>query len=203
MAGSDIGHIECVGDLRQAVYQTSETSKKPQTTTEKITEFNNMGFEQDKLAISWRCIQSICELADRLHAGDGHYDPTRSQIESVPPQFAAHHGIFAIPVSHVEEYTRIYNPVILRWNRRARPSLCEGRTVFNFGESKGLGFERVLVIPTDKHAKFLSGDTTVFDDMDSDDSRNKLYVGITRARYSVAFLHRGGSVISGAQLWNP
>jgi DNA helicase II / ATP-dependent DNA helicase PcrA len=75
--------------------------------------------------------------------------------------------------------------------------------VYNFGEAKGLGFERVLILPPDRHAKFLSGDTTAFDDANTDDSRNKLYVGITRARYSVAFSHEGGSVIGTAQVWNP
>lgn len=203
MAASDIGHIECVGDFRQAVYQTSESTKKPQTTMEKIAEFNSMGFEQDKLAISWRCIQSICDLADRLHVSDGLYGPTHSQVGSVPPQFASHQGTFAVSVPRIKEYLRIYNPVILRWDRRTKPGLCEGRTAFNFGESKGLGFDRVLILPTDKHAKFLGGDTTAFESAASDDARNKLYVGITRAQFSLAFLHQGGSIINGVQLWNP
>lgn len=73
--------------------------------------------------------------------------------------------------------------------------------MYNFGESKGLGFERVLIIPPDRHAKFLCGDTTAFDNAHTDDSRNKLYVGIMRAQYSVAFWHEGGSVIKGAHVW--
>jgi DNA helicase-2/ATP-dependent DNA helicase PcrA len=161
-----------------------------------------MGFQIDNLAISWRCIQSICDLADRLHAKDGLYEPTRSMVASVPPEYADHHGVFAVPALLIEDYIRAYNPVILRWDRRTQKH-CEGRTVYNFGESKGLSFERVLIIPPNRHAEFLSGSTTAFDDASTDDSRNKLYVGITRARYSVAFPHEGGSVISGAQIWNP
>ena len=121
----------------------------------------------------------------------------------MPPEFAAHQGIFAVPASRISDYIKRYNPVILRWNRNTQKKLCEGRTAYNFGESKGLGFERVLILPPDRHAKFLCGDTTAFDDAETDDSRNKLYVGITRARYSVAFLHTGGSVASGAQIWKP
>jgi hypothetical protein len=37
----------------------------------------------------------------------------------------------------------------------AKPELCEGRRAYNFGECKGLSFERVLIIPPDRHAKFL------------------------------------------------
>lgn len=203
MVETSISEVDCVGDFRQSVYQTSETTKRPQTIAEKLAAFKDMGFEIDSLAISWRCIQNICDLADRLHASDGHYAPTKSQVATVPPEYADHQGVFAVPASRVGDYIKAYNPVMLRWDRRTKKQLCEGRTVFNFGESKGLGFERVLIIPPVRHAKFLCGNTTAFDDANTDDSRNKLYVGITRARYSVAFWHEGGSVISGAKVWNP
>ncbi len=64
-----------------------------------------------------------------------------------------------------------------------------------------MGFERILILPPERHAKFLAGDLTAFDGSETDDSRNKLYVAITRARYSVAFPYDGGSVIDGAKLW--
>lgn len=200
---TSISDIDCVGDFRQSIYQTSEATKRPQTSTEKLAEFRAMGFDIDMLAISWRCIQSICDLADALYASDGHYAPTKSKVGNVPQEFASHHGVFAVPASRVGDYIEAYNPVILRWDRRTKKQLCEGRPVYNFGESKGLGFERILIIPPPRHAKFLCGDTTAFKHPGTDDSRNKLYVGITRARYSVAFWHEGRSVISGAQVWNP
>lgn len=202
MVKTSIAEFDCVGDFRQSVYQTSETSKKPQTNAEKIAEFRSMGFEIHDLAISWRCIQSICDLADRLHANDGIYMPTKSQILAVPQEHSHHHGVFAVPVARIEEYIKKYNPVILRRNRQTEAVVCEGRTAYNFGESKGMGFERVLIIPPDKHAKFLCGDMTAFSKAKTDESRNKLYVGITRAKYSVAFWHEGGNVIAGAQIWN-
>lgn len=200
---TSIAKFDCVGDFRQSVYQTSETTKKPQTIKEKLAEFKEMGFKIENLAISWRCIQSICDLADRVHAKDGHYAPTKSQVVTLPPEYADHNGVFAVPASRIVDYINAYNPVILRWDRRTKKQLCEGRIVYNFGESKGLGFDRILIIPPARHAKFLRGDTTAFDDANTDDSRNKLYVGITRARYSVAFSHEGGAVITGAQVWNP
>jgi DNA helicase-2/ATP-dependent DNA helicase PcrA len=201
--GTSIAELDCVGDFRQSIYETSETSKKPQTIAEKFAEFAAMGFATKDLAISWRCIQSICDLADRLHASDGLYSPTKSQVTVVPPEHADHQGIFAVPASRLKEYLEKYNPVILRRNRQTEEELCDGRAAYNFGESKGMGFERVLIIPPDPHAKFLCGDTTAFKKAKTDESRNKLYVAITRAKYSVAFCHKGGSVVTGAQIWNP
>jgi len=200
---TDIADIKCVGDFRQTIYRTTVTPKGPQTDEQKLAAFADMGFEREELNISWRCLQSICDLADRLHADDGHYAPTQSQLNEVPQAFADHHGVFAVQPGHMDDYIVRYKPVILRWSRRTNPEFCDGQTVYNFGESKGLGFERVLILPTDKHSKFLSGDSSAFLDEVTDDSRNRLYVGVTRARYSVAFKHEGGSVIHGAQVWNP
>ena len=80
--------------------------------------------------------------------------------------------------------------------------MCEGRTALNFGEAKGAGFDRVLILPTENYTKFLSGNAVAFGKDKTDKSRNTLYVGITRGRYSVAFLHDGDDVIEGAQVWN-
>ena len=200
---SGIPHFHCVGDFRQSIYQTSETNRAPRTNHAKLEALKKMGFEVDHLNISRRCIQSICDLADRVHTYSGQHAPTVSQVADVPEAFADHLGVFAVPTSLIKGYLERYNPVILRWDRRTKEALCEGRVAYNFGQSKGLGFERVLIIPPDAHAKFLCGDTTAFDGARTDESRNKLYVAITRARYSVAFEHAGGSVINGAQIWAP
>lgn len=66
--------------------------------------------------------------------------------------------------------------------------LPPGLTCHTFGSCKGLGFDRVLIISPEKHLKFLGGDLGVFDKDKTEESRNKLYVAITRARYSLAFV---------------
>ncbi len=196
-----IPSFDCVGDFRQTVYQTSIARKQPEKVDEKLAAFEKMGFVRETSAISWRCTQSICDLAHLIHEGDGHYERTISKINSVPSAFAEHQGVFAVPTSLVADYVTRYKPVILRWNKASETDLCDANVAYNFGEAKGIGFDRVLIIPTDKHARFLCGDRTAFARDVSDEARNKLYVGITRARYSVAFLHRGGSVIKGAEVW--
>lgn len=203
IAKAGIGTLFCVGDFRQTIYRTSVALKKPKTNAEKLEAFQKMEFVPEHLNMSWRCIQSICDLADRIHAGDGYYLPTTSKIAKIPIEFADHHGVFAVPASRIIDYVEKYNPIILRWNRKTNKPLCEGRAALNFGESKGAGFNRVLILPTASQAKFLSGSLTAFSEDDTDETRNKLYVGITRGRYSVAFLHEREHVIEGVQMWDP
>jgi len=66
--------------------------------------------------------------------------------------------------------------------------LPPGLSCHTFGSSKGLGFSRVLINSPEKHLKYLGGDLRVFDKDKTEESRNKLYVAITRARYSLAFV---------------
>jgi hypothetical protein len=96
------------------------------------------------------------------------YPPTKSQVTTVPPEYATHQGVFAVPASCIGDYIKAYDPVILRWNRQTQKKLCEDRTAYNW-EAKGCA-ERVLILPPDKHAKFLCGDTTAFDDANTDDA---------------------------------
>lgn len=56
----------------------------------------------------------------------------------------------------------------------------------NFGLSKGLTFNRVLIYPTKPMLDWLSGKSK---DM-KDESLSKFYVAVTRARYSVAFVYK-------------
>ena len=55
---------------------------------------------------------------------------------------------------------------------------------YNFGESKGMGFNRVLIYPTEKMKEWILNNATKL----TNGTRAKLYVGISRARYSVCFV---------------
>ena len=82
-----------------------------------------------------------------------------------------------------------FQPQVLRWSSSTGVKYLPSNLIcYTFGSSKGLGFDRVLIIISDKHLKFIGGDSTVFDNDKTHESRNKLYVAITRARYSLAFL---------------
>jgi DNA helicase-2/ATP-dependent DNA helicase PcrA len=67
----------------------------------------------------------------------------------------------------------------------------------NFGESKGLTFKRVLIFPHGKAKQWLrTGALTHIEK-----SIAKMYVGVTRARHSLAFVYEGSVAIPGAQTY--
>jgi superfamily I DNA/RNA helicase len=178
--------ICCVGDFRQTIYTTTFGQKKPLTRKEKIQYFSAIKFQQCTLSKNRRCIQRICDLSDLIHPDSDH--KTESEVKKIPEALADHHGVFAVRHSQVREYLDTYNPQVLRWSSTTgKKFLPEGLTCYSFGTSKGLGFDRVLVIAPEKHLNFLSGDHKAFDKDKTEESRNKLYVAITRARYSLAF----------------
>ncbi len=101
----------------------------------------------------------------------------------------------------MEAYIKQYQPVILRATRNSQKDLCECREAYNFGEAKGMGFNRVLICVTDKHKKFLANEKNVFDADRSAKAKNALYVAITRARFSVSFLYNGQVNVEGVEEW--
>ncbi|MCD4830350.1 MAG: hypothetical protein K8R02_00920 [Anaerohalosphaeraceae bacterium] len=58
------------------------------------------------------------------------------------------------------------------------------KPVMNFGESKGLTFDRVLVYPTEDMKKWIADNNHNL----SEGARAKFYVGLTRAKYSVGIV---------------
>jgi len=73
---------------------------------------------------------------------------------------------------------------VLRYSAATK---CDPHVAMNFGESKGLTFDRVLIYPHGPARKWLaSGDIGYVAK-----STAKMYVAATRARYSVAFVYDG------------
>jgi len=90
-------------------------------------------------------------------------------------------GIFFIKRDEIEAYTESYKPVmILRWSKTADTN---GLSALNFGASKGKTFDRVLIFPTSKMKKYF-----ITDKLSDAGDLSKLYVAITRAKYSVTFV---------------
>ena len=189
-----VDSICCVGDFRQTIYDTTFGHKVPQTPQQKVDCFvGKMKFERHSMPKNRRCIQEICDLSDTVHPG--MYDKTVSGVEKVPAEILHHHGTFIVKQSQVADYLAVFRPQVLRWSSTTGTGYLPGNlTCYNFGSCKGLGFDRVLVILSPKHLDFIAGDATVFDEDKTEESRNKLYVAITRARYSLAFLVKDNKV---------
>lgn len=179
--------ICCVGDFRQTIYSTTFGHKAPKTSQQKIKYFHQLEFKQHSMPTNRRCIQSICDLSDTIHPD--MYVKTVSGVDIIPDDIAHHCGTYVVKKSQAIDYIKHLKPQILRWSSATgKGYLPSNITWHTFGSSKGLGFNRVLMIPPAKHINFLGGDTEAFNKDKTDESRNKLYVAITRARYSLAIL---------------
>jgi DNA helicase II / ATP-dependent DNA helicase PcrA len=85
----------------------------------------------------------------------------------------------------VPTYVEKFQPTVLRWDR---DSDTQGLQAMNFGLSKGSTFDRVLIFPPKTIVTYLIS-------KDVSKLRPKtlahLYVAVTRARHSVAFVVDG------------
>ena len=173
-------NIILVGDPRQGTYSTNSSSKNKQFKKAAIINFfedDSLDIEKDttSLTINYRCNKAICKLSNKLfdklpQATSGNNDST------------IHDGVFLVRPVDVNEYLKTYSPVQLREN--VRTEINENYRVLNFGESKGLTFDRVLIYPTVPILKWLSNNSFEL----TPTSRSKLYVALTRARYSVGII---------------
>ena len=82
----------------------------------------------------------------------------------------------------IEKYLKKYNAMQLRWDSRVKVS--NNYEKMNFGNSKGLAFDRVLIYPTKVMESWIKDNSFKLNNT----ARAKLYVGITRARYSVGIV---------------
>jgi superfamily I DNA/RNA helicase len=180
--------ITCVGDFRQTIYDTSVATKGPKSSEQKLNKFRAIKFEEEHLAISRRSVQDICDYADLVHKDEGYQRTVSTEVNL--PEYIKHHvGVFCVRESNVREYIQEFKPVLLRH------SISSGKQYndinikkVNFGKAKGLGFDRTLIIPTKPYVRFILGDNCVFDSDKTEGPKNKLYVAITRARYSATFV---------------
>ena len=123
---------------------------------------------------SFRCNQAICDFADRIF-------PDLPPTESRDVPASGHDGVFTVPASLLGDYLRDHGPVTaLRYDKNADTL---GLPATNIGVAKGSTHDRVIIFPTKPMLAYLAdGDASVLK------AREKLYVAVTRARFSVAFV---------------
>jgi len=176
--------IHLVGDTRQVTYSTNNAAKNSGFRGSKVLQKYRSWEKAGLCKIhfineSYRCCQAICNTADSLF-------PDHERTISRNTKVTGHDGVFVIPPSQVHSYLDQYPSQALRFDRRTR---CDIPSPLNFGASKGLEFGRVIIFPNGPIRKWLeSGDPGSVSAMVS---RAKLYVALTRARHSVAFVHGG------------
>jgi len=175
-------NVVLVGDPRQTTYNTHWEKKNKQYQDGKIKEFiqdqckkTSVEIDEINLNCSYRNNEFICQFSSRLFPN--YTVPTSNQNDEVE-----HKGIFFIKEKDVDVYLTKYQPLQLVWSRGKKVNASY--SVMNFGESKGLGFNRVLIYPTKPILDFILKNKNL-----DGTSRAKFYVAITRARYSVGIVY--------------
>lgn len=182
LMGSSID-LHLVGDIRQSVFDTNPRDQN-------LTQFRGIKMgdwfaQQEKkrdLVIvhsveTWRCSQAVADLADTVFGSAFDFPATVSKQTEV----SHHAGIFAITEDQIDDYMATHQP------RPLRESIVTARDspfpFTNFGKVKGITEDHVLIYPTGPIRKFLETGAEL-----KPKTACGLYVAITRAKHSVAFV---------------
>jgi DNA helicase-2/ATP-dependent DNA helicase PcrA len=196
LAGCDLDILEAlarspvrllmVGDPRQVTYLTHHERRYAKYTNGGIADFlatlpQKLKIEVDDASLnqSHRNNAAICAVSSRLFPGLAATQACDCATCRNPP--SAHAGVFILRISDYAHYVATVRPMQLR-DKITSTGVDPSSPVMNFGESKGRGFDHVIIMPTTPMQKWLV-------DPNSDlaaQSRAKFYVALTRARHSVA-----------------
>lgn len=173
-------NIVAVGDPRQATFSTNNAQKNKRHKKSKIYSWLKEKECDKEITIEeingcYRCNQQICDFADGLF-------PDLPKTKSKNNCTTGHDGIFCIPHNGVKVYIEKHNPVILRYNKSID---ALNLSAINIGLSKGRTYDRVLIFPTKPMLEYLRTK-----DPSKAGDKTKLYVAVTRAKFSVAFVVR-------------
>lgn len=200
-------NILLVGDPRQVTYLTHHENKFGKYQDGRIKEFivdeckKKIPYEIDETSLgsSHRNNKPICDYSSKLHETEQFSSIEPCGCEDCRNYKEEAEGIYLVREADIENYLERFNPIQLRWN--SLQEVNPNYSFYNFGESKGKTFHRVIIYPTDKMEKWVYNNKT---DLPFS-TRAKLYVAITRAKYSVAIISNfaDGIELDGVQLYYP
>jgi DNA helicase II / ATP-dependent DNA helicase PcrA len=178
-----------VGDPRQVTYLTHHEAKYGKYADGKLAQFLNeklpkklpIEVDAETLNTSHRNSAEICSLASKLYPDMKPSTAcTCKECRSDKPAGA---GIFIVRPPNYTRYMESYLPVQLR-DKITSAGVDKRFPTMNFGESKGRGFDRVIILPTGPMHKWLRN----VDEELAPQTRARFYVALTRARHSVALV---------------
>ena len=182
--------ILCVGDPRQVTYLTHWERKYKKYQCGLIKEFvlnecrrsqYGIAIDEGLLARSHRNNLPICAFSSLIYPEFNAIEPCDCKI--CHPIEIEHQNVFLVRNSDLNQYLHRYKPVQLRNNKLAK-GVNSNYMVFNFGQSKGKTFDRVVIFPTKTILEWLKNHNRKLQPTTKAD----LYVAVTRAKYSVAFV---------------
>lgn len=190
--------IEMVGDVRQAILATNpQEQKNGKYRYLGIWEWFREEEQRGRLTITqraetWRCHPAIAAFADTIFDPSWGFDPTTSHNQTITD----HDGVHQVQPTHVRAYVDRYTPLVLRHSVGSAKEYAE-LDPMNFGVSKGMTRDRVLILPTAKITKFLKTGAHM-----EDRTAASFYVAVTRAQQSVTIVLDPGTC-STLPTWTP
>lgn len=168
--------VYCVGDYKQATLKTHNPKSNKTKGGMHVFSYLETIKESHRIEIiknncSRRFIADIAKFANLFYSED----PVTSVVEANKSAM----GVFQILEEDVHEYIRFFKPNILKYDKN---TLTLDYPSLNFGVSKGMTIERVLIFPNGPLRKFLLNPSNQLT------APEKYYVGVTRAKYSLAFV---------------
>lgn len=194
MVGYDLAVLKClvasrievimVGDPRQCTYSTHSSRKYKKYSCGKIDEFLknecrklDIKIDETTLNCTYRNNDIICNFANGLY-------PERTSTNFIRKAKGESEGVMIINQADTGKYLQKFNATQLRENKGT--VINDEYPYYNFGESKGLEFQRVIIYPTKPMWEWLVNNNSDL----KPQSKARLYVAITRARDSVVFVRR-------------
>lgn len=183
-----------VGDMRQRTYKTNTSNKnsfkKHNNKNESYNiqqyiinkKINNCEIYEETLNKSYRNNEMICNFSSKLY-------PNIKAVQSCSAnQNTGHDGVFYIKPNEVNKYLSLYSLdriIQLRDKKNSATKYVNSEyPVMNFGKSKGLEYDRVLIFTIPSFIKILENPNN----NSYSYYKAKLYVAITRAKHSATFV---------------
>lgn len=183
-----------VGDPRQVTYLTHHERRYHKYADGGIVDFLRaelpkkvvIDIDDSTLNRSHRNSAVICEVSSRLYpAFPASQACECAHCRATPPPGA---GAFILQKADYAHYLATVRPMQLR-DKINSTGVARRSPVMNFGESKGRGFDHVVILPTEPMRDWLTNPATKL----KPQTRAKFYVALTRGRHSVAVAMDWGS----------
>ena len=168
--------VYCVGDYKQSTLKTHNSKANKKKSGEHIFKYLETLEDSHNLEImksnkSKRFIQEIADFANLVYPED--------PIISIKEGSHDYMGVYQVKEKDIDDYISFFQPNVLRFDKRTATS---GYAALNFGVSKGMTMERVVIFPNGPLIKFLKDTNKKLS------SPHKYFVGVTRAKYSLVFV---------------
>lgn len=179
-------NVILAGDPRQTIYLTNHNGNKNISFRNgKILDYlskqkelrGKYQVDKNTLNSSRRCCPEICEYASVI-------TPVFNKTTSLTDYHNKLCGVYLVKENNKTDFLCHYNDSVQLRHSILTKRIDSNHAVMNFGDSKGMTFDSVLIYPTQPMVKWIENHNESLEET----SRNKFYVAVTRARYLVGIV---------------